>query len=76
MRVQTGQAPPYPIVSCNWLSLGSRVEINGTIYTVEDKGGGGLSKQGNLDVYVYQGHAAAKAKGVRKVTIRIVRIGR
>ena len=76
MRVQTGQAPPYPIVGCNWLPLGSRVEINGTIYTVEDRGGGGLSRVGNLDVYVHQGHKKALRLGKRSVTIRIIRIGR
>ena len=39
MKVQTGKAPPYPIVSCNWLPLGSRVEINGTIYRQRQGGG-------------------------------------
>jgi len=76
MRVQTGQAPPYPIVSCNWLPLGSKVEVNGTIYTVEDRGGGGLSQVGALDVYVYQGHKKALAMGRRSATIKIVRVGR
>lgn len=76
MRVQTGQAPPYPIASCNWLPLGSQVEAGGVVYTIEDRGGGGLSKRGNLDVYVYQGHKKALKMGRRSVTLRIVRIGR
>lgn len=76
MRVQTGQAPSYPVASCNWLPLGSKVEAGGTIYTIEDRGGGGLSKRGNLDVYVYQGHKKALAMGRRRVTLRIVRVGR
>ena len=76
MRVQTGQAPPYPIASCNWLPLGSQVEAGGVVYTIEDRGGGGLSKRGNLDVYVYQGHKKALAMGRKSVTIRIVRVGR
>lgn len=76
MRVQTGQAPPYPIASCNWLPLGSQVEAGGVVYTIEDRGGGGLSKRGNLDVYVYQGHKKALAMGRRSVTLRIVRVGR
>ena len=75
MRVQTGQAPPYPIVSCNWLPLGSKVEVNGTIYTVEDRGGGGLSRVGALDVYL-ESHAKALKLGRKSATIRIVRIGR
>lgn len=75
MRVQTGQAPPYPIVGCNWLPLGSQVEAGGVVYTVEDRGGGGLSRVGALDVYV-ESHARALKLGRRSATIRIVRIGR
>ncbi len=46
MRVQTGQAPPYPIASCNWLPLGSQVEAGGVVYTIEDRGGGGSQSGG------------------------------
>jgi hypothetical protein len=48
----------------------------GVVYTIEDRGGGGLSRRGNLDVYVYQGHKKALAMGRKIVTLRIVRIGR
>ncbi|MFZ5973954.1 MAG: hypothetical protein ACOYU3_00910 [Bacillota bacterium] len=77
ITVQTGQAPSHPIVSCNWLPLGSRIEVNGVVYTVEDRGGSSLNKVGRLDVYVYRGHAAAKKMGMQKgVSIKILRIGR
>lgn len=75
MKVQTGKAPPYPIASCNWLPLGSQVEAGGVVYTIEDRGGGGLSRVGNLDVYV-ESHAKALKLGRRGATIKIVRIGR
>lgn len=73
-RVQNGMADPY-YVACNWLPLGSVIEVNGETYTVVDHGGGGLSKSGRIDIYTPEGHSAAIRKGTGKCTITIVRLG-
>ena len=67
-------ANPY-YVACNWLPLGSVIDIDGTLYTVVDRGGSGLSKKGRVDIYTPEGHAAALKGGAGGCTITIVRLG-
>lgn len=73
-RVYTGMSNPY-YIACNWLPLGSVVEVDGETYTVVDRGGGGLSKSGRIDIYTPEGHSTAIKKGTGKCTITIVRLG-
>lgn len=73
-KVYTGMPNPY-YVACNWLPLGSVIEINGTNYTVVDRGGSGLSKKGRVDIYTPEGHQAALKGGAGSCTITIVRLG-
>lgn len=73
-KVYTGMENPY-YVACNWLPLGSVIDIDGTCYTVVDRGGSGLSKKGRVDIYTPEGHAAALKGGAGSCTITIVRLG-
>ena len=66
---------PY-IVACNWLPLGSVIEVNGTTYTVEDRGGSGLSKTGRIDIFDPSGHEDVIKKGTGTCSIKIIRLGR
>lgn len=72
-KVQNGMDDPY-YIACNWLPLGSVVEVNGTAYTVVDRGGG-LSGQGRIDIFTPAGHDAAVRSGTGSCTIKIVRLG-
>ena len=65
---------PY-YVACNWLPLGSVISVNGTNYTVVDRGGSKLSKTGRIDIYTPEGHAAALRGGTGSCDITIVRFG-
>lgn len=73
-KVYTGMENPY-YVACNWLPLGSVIDIDGTLYTVVDRGGSGLSKKGRVDIYTPEGHQAALKGGAGGCTITIVRLG-
>lgn len=73
-RVHTGMADPY-YVALNWLPLGSVINVNGTNYTVVDRGGSGLSRIGRVDIYTPQGHQACFKLGAGACTITIIRIG-
>lgn len=73
-KVTNGMDDPY-YVACNWLPLGSVIEIDGEIYTVVDRGGSGLSKSGRVDIYTPEGHSAAKKKGSGSCSITIIRFG-
>lgn len=74
MKVYNGMSNPY-IVACNWLPLGSVIEVDGVQYTVADRGGSGLSKAGKIDIFTPEGHAACLKKGIGSCTIKIVRLG-
>lgn len=73
-RISSDMANPY-YIACNWLPLGSVIDVDGEIYTVVDRGGSGLSKQGRIDIFTPGGHSTALKKGTGKCTITIVRLG-
>lgn len=73
-RVYNGMADPH-YVACNWLPLGSVIKVDGTNYTVVDRGGSGLSTQGRIDIFTPEGHAACYKYGTGSCTIEIVRLG-
>ena len=72
-KVQNGMDNPY-YIACNWLPLGSVIEVNGTAYTVVDRGGG-LTGQGRIDIFTPEGHDAAISRGTGSCTVKIVRLG-
>lgn len=73
-RIHNGMADPH-YVACNWLPLGSVIKVNGTNYTVVDRGGSGLSAKGRIDIFTPEGHAACYKYGTGSCTIEIVRLG-
>lgn len=74
-NVYIGMENPY-IVACNWLPLGSTVEIEEKIYTVRDTGSAALLKQiGGLDIFVPEGVELCLELGRRKnIPIKIIEI--
>ena len=74
LKVQNGMADPH-YVACNWLPLGSVINVDGQNYTVADRGGSGLSKKGRIDIFTPQGHAMCYKLGVGNCSIKIVRLG-
>ncbi|MCC8022527.1 MAG: G5 domain-containing protein, partial [Clostridiales bacterium] len=75
LRVYTGMENPY-IVACNWLPLGTKVRVNGTVYTVSDTGGSSLNGKGRIDIFVPQGHSAAVRLGKQSVTIEVLELAK
>ena len=73
-KVSNGMENPY-YVACNWLPLGSIIEVDGVNYTVVDRGGSSLSRKGRIDIFTPEGHSTAKKKGTGSCTIKIVRLG-
>ena len=73
-RVYYNMPDPH-YVALNWLPMGSVIKLNGIEYTVVDRGGGGLSSVGKVDVFTPEGHAACYRLGCGACTIEIVRIG-
>lgn len=73
-RIWNGMANPY-YIACNWLPLGSVIKVDGQNYTVVDRGGSGLSRQGRIDIFTPAGHSAALRAGTGNCTITIVRLG-
>lgn len=73
-RISNGMANPY-YIACNWLPLGSVVSVNGTNYTVVDRGGSGLSRVGRIDIFTPEGHAACYRYGTGSCSLEILRIG-
>ncbi len=71
-KVQNGMENPY-YVACNWLPLGSIIEVDGVTYTVADRGGSGLSKTGRIDIFTPD--EAAKKYGRGSASIKILRLG-
>ncbi len=74
LKVYNGMDDPH-YIACNWLPLGSIVEINGIEYLVADRGGSGLSRKGRVDIYTPAGHKAALRAGTGNCTLTIVRLG-
>lgn len=73
-KISNGMDNPY-YVACNWLPLGSVINVDGTNYTVVDRGGSGLSKKGRIDIFTPEGHEACYRYGTGSCTITIVRLG-
>ena len=73
-KISNGMANPY-YIACNWLPLGSVINVDGTNYTVVDRGGSGLSRVGRIDIFTPEGHAACYRLGTGSCTIKIVRLG-
>ena len=73
-KIQNGMANPY-YIACNWLPLGSVINVDGQNYTVVDRGGSGLSKKGRIDIFTPQGHSECYRLGVGSCTIKVVRLG-
>ena len=73
-RIQNGMDDPY-YVACNWLPLGTVISVDGTNYTVVDRGGSGLSRKGRIDIFTPGGHSECYKRGVGSCTIEIVRLG-
>ena len=73
-KVSNGMENPY-YVACNWLPLGSIIEVDGVTYTVADRGGSGLSRTGRIDIFTPEGHDAAKKNGRGSASIKILRLG-
>lgn len=74
IHVSNGMEDPY-YIACNWLPLGSVVSVDGTLYTVVDRGGSGLSSVGRIDIFTPAGHAECYRLGTGGCTIEIVRFG-
>lgn len=72
--VRNGMQNPY-YIACNWLPLGSVVNIDGSNYTVTDRGGSGLSRVGRVDIFTPEGHRACFKYGRGSCDLTIVRIG-
>lgn len=73
-RIRNGMSNPY-YIACNWLPLGSVIEVNGHNYTVVDRGGRRLSKRGYIDIFTPEGHRACYRYGTGACNITIVRLG-
>jgi uncharacterized protein YabE (DUF348 family) len=73
-RIRNGMSNPH-YVACNWLPLGTVIKVDGTKYTVVDRGGSGLSKKGRIDIFTPEGHAACYRLGTGSCKIKIVRLG-
>ncbi len=73
-KIKNGMDDPY-YVALNWLPLGSVIEVNGSTYTVVDRGGKNLSKVGRIDIFTPAGHDAAMKGGTGTCSIKIVRLG-
>lgn len=73
-KISNGMTNPY-YVACNWLPLGSVINVDGKNYTVVDRGGSGLSTVGRIDIFTPEGHAACYKYGTGSCSIEIVRLG-
>lgn len=73
-KVSNGMKNPY-YIACNWLPLGSVVNIDGANYTVVDRGGSGLSQVGRVDIFTPEGHSACYRYGTGSCKLTIIRLG-
>jgi len=59
--------------TCNWLPLGSVIEVNGEQYTIRDRGGRWFNTIGNIDIFVPDGKETALEIGrLKNIEIKIV----
>ena len=65
-----GQPVKVGDVACNWLPFGTILLIDGTRYTVTDRGGELLDIIGHVDIYTPD-HQVAKKCGVHYTTLKI-----
>lgn len=72
LKVYNGMEDPH-IVACNWLPLGTVIEVDGVRYTVADRGGSRLNKTGWIDIFVPEGHDACYRKGIGNCEIKIIK---
>lgn len=75
MHIYNGMPNPY-IVACNWLPLGTKIKVNGVMYTVADRGGSGFNNVGRVDIFTPGGHAECYRLGSPAVTIEIVQLSK
>jgi len=79
VKLTDGIKPERNIAACNWLPFGSKLDINGTIYYVEDRGPidyKDLSRFGRLDLYEYRGVEQCKINGRDKnVVVKLLKRG-
>ena len=73
-KISNGMKNPY-YIACNWLPLGTVINVDGTNYTVVDRGGRGLSRKGRIDIFTPEGHSSCYRLGTGSCTIKIVRLG-
>lgn len=73
-KIRNGMENPY-YIACNWLPLGSVIEVDGVCYTVVDRGGSNLSKKGRIDIFTPEGHSACYKYGTGSCKITIQRLG-
>lgn len=73
-KIKNGMENPY-YVACNWLPLGTVINVDGQNYTVVDRGGSGLSRKGRIDIFTPGGHKECYRLGVGNCKIEIVRLG-
>ena len=73
-KISNGMENPY-YVACNWLPLGTVISVDGTLYTVADRGGSGLSRKGRIEICTPEGHSECYNLGVGSCKIEIVRLG-
>lgn len=73
-KITNGMKNPY-YIACNWLPLGTVINVDGVNYTVVDRGGSGLSSVGRIDIFTPEGHAACYKYGTGPCSIEIVRLG-
>ena len=72
ISIKNGTGLKIQLAAANWLPLGAVVEVNGIRYLIADRGGGDLNDIGRIDVFVPQGHLAAKDKGRFQAEVRVV----
>lgn len=73
-KIKNGMKDPH-YIACNWLPLGSVISVDGTNYTVVDRGGSGLSRRGRIDIFTPGGHKECYKLGVGSCSIEIIRLG-
>lgn len=73
-KIRNGMKNPY-YIACNWLPLGTVLEVDGICYTVTDRGGSGLSRKGRIDIFTPEGHSACYKYGTGACKITILRLG-
>lgn len=73
MQIYNGMPNPF-IVASNWLPLGTKIKVNGVMYTVADRGGSGFNSVGRIDIFTPGGHAECYRLGTPSVSIEIVQL--